>query len=124
MRRPFEQSTYSVESCESQKDASCSSLLNFGFALSFRMACSPLLRTHVSGGNDANPPSANRKYQEEPPTSVGLLKNKVVRFRNGMGHVFRDDQWEVKKYLFTFRWSDVMLFPVLREIGFVTHETF
>jgi hypothetical protein len=41
-----------------------------------------------------------------------------------MSRIFCDDQREVKKYLLAFRWSNVMLFPILREVGLIPLETF
>src|SRR5205823_3007175 len=81
VRLAFDQSTYSVESCVSQKLRSSSSEANFGMGLSFLLIDRPLLFVHVTRGDHADSGifKAQGKSNMQEAPSISFTKGMPAR---------------------------------------------
>src|SRR3989338_2440624 len=96
------QSTYSDESCFDQNALSEFSFLNLGIFFFMVEIHLPFIFVHITRRDNTDQIFPYRKNKKQHSVDIGFTKRKIPGFLLRMIKIFRDNQWQIKKQLFTF----------------------
>jgi hypothetical protein len=104
----FFQSTYSVESWESQNCLSSSSFLKRGIFFFMVSISLSFFSVHVSCGDDSNSIDSNGKHKKKQPAGVGFTEHKKAIFFLRMFRIISNYKRQIKKNLFALSGGNTM----------------